>query len=241
MSLLLRGTAAAREACRGQHHAHRSCRTHAPNRCHRRGLAIHIAANVRYNAAQGGGEVHALILAAAGRSSSRKPPVVLMESFAAPNSAVEPGGAVPYQDLLVPADGLAAALALVGSPLFRAQWSAESVAVLAALQAGGEVRLCDRLAHVSFDRLVGRRSLDQLRKDLAAAVEAVAQQIESGGEADVMPQNAICPLFPGGSLSATTQDSALLAANETTCLPSVRSGPGSAVSHCSGFYCRVVG
>lgn len=150
-----------------------------------------------YGSEEAGDELHALL-------AEVKPAAVLMESFAGECFPVPKSGAViPYRETLAPA-GLRRATDLVAHPDFRKGWTSEAVAVLTALGIGAEVRLCDRQHALSFERLLARRTLDQLRRDLIDAIEAVAVAVEqgpadgggSGGQRRHLPQNAVCPSFP---------------------------------------------
>ncbi|CAE8736282.1 unnamed protein product [Polarella glacialis] len=132
-----------------------------------------------------------------------RPGVVVMESFAADDVSIDPGDSVPYRRLLS-GQGLDRALDNMESSDFRQAWSAESIAVLAALRVGAEVRLGDRLHVTSFDRLIARHGLDELRHALIDATESLATWLEerqAAGGASVavtlqdLPQNMICPLF----------------------------------------------
>lgn len=147
--------------------------------------------------------------------ASFKPGVVLMESFnVGEEEVVAPGDALPYERIF-PRDGLEKAMAAVTDSQTRANWSAELVAVLSALRVGAELRCCDRLHSLSFDRLIQRYSLAELKTVLIQATELVAQCLETiserrnkqGGDvvklSDV-PQNVLCPLFP--ELGSERQD-----------------------------------
>ena len=176
---------------------------------HRRG-AIHLVGLSRYAAGAGGDTVHNLI-------SELRPKAVLAESIHAAEVSVAPGGEVPYRRLLAPA-GAHVAAELVTSPDFRQKWSAEAVAVLSALRVDAPVVFADRYHTTSFSRLIARRSLDALRHELIAVVEAAAKHIETtppaaapamgapaGGAPGpgaavtpgaLLPQNFVAPFFP---------------------------------------------
>jgi hypothetical protein len=104
-------------------------------------------------------------------------------------------------------DGLARACASLVTPEFRQGWSAEAITVLTALHIDAEIRLCDRLHSLSFDRLISRLSLTDLKHALVQATELIGQALEairerkgSQGEGNILlsdlPQNFVCPLFP---------------------------------------------
>lgn len=129
-----------------------------------------------------------------------------MESFNVGDEDVSSGDALPYARIL-PSDGLSAAMAAVTESENRANWTAELVAVLSALRIGAELRCCDRLHALSWDRLIYRYSLEDLKKVLVQATELVAQCLEAirdkgnkqGGNAVTLgdvPQNVLCPFFP---------------------------------------------
>jgi len=138
---------------------------------------------------------------------SFRPGVVLMESFDVRDKVViNSGDVLPYREVF-PSDGLAHGLQCVASSEFRRASTAEAVAVLSALQIDAEVRLCDRLHTLSFDRLISRLSLLDLKHALVNATELVGQALETirtkkaeQGEPSIilfdLPQNFICPLFP---------------------------------------------
>jgi hypothetical protein len=141
---------------------------------------------IKYHSAEGGDALFNML-------NEQRPRAVLMESFHTENEAVAPGRPINYRAALPPA-GIDRATQLVASENFRATWTAEAVATLAALRIGAEVRCADRALGISFERIARRRSLDELRHDLIAAVEGVCERIEAEGERT--PQNALCPHFP---------------------------------------------
>eukprot|EP00931_Biecheleriopsis_adriatica_P109592 TRINITY_DN83856_c0_g1_i1.p1 TRINITY_DN83856_c0_g1~~TRINITY_DN83856_c0_g1_i1.p1 ORF type:complete len:340 (+),score=56.65 TRINITY_DN83856_c0_g1_i1:34-1020(+) len=147
---------------------------------------VHLFGVEAYAGSRGGDELTALL-------ENCRPSVVLMESFAAPDAEVSTGAAIPYRSQLNHI-GLARATKLVGDAQFRKLWSCEAVGVLSALSVGAEIRFADRYHSVSFDRLVARRSLDELRGDVVSATEALAKGLE-GQQATAIPQNALCPFF----------------------------------------------
>lgn len=138
---------------------------------------------------------------------SFRPGVVLMESFdVGEEISIASGDVLPYRQVF-PSDGLAKAMKCVSTSEFREASTAEAVAVLSALCVNAEIRLCDRLHSLSFDRLINRMSLVDLKHALINATEIIGQALEKireqkevKGEGPVllsdMPQNLICPLFP---------------------------------------------
>merc|ERR1712176_270506 len=74
--------------------------------------------------------------------------------------------------------GLERAIVSTAHSEFRQTLTAEAVAVLAAMRVGAEIRLCDRLHVETFNRIVQRHSLDDLRYALIQATELIAKMIE---------------------------------------------------------------
>jgi len=150
---------------------------------------VHLFGVEAYTSHKGGDELFALF-------SEFRPRVVLMESFAAPDADVSTGGMIPYRDHLN-STGLPWALAaMAANQELRQSWTCEAVGVLAALHAGAEIRFADRYHSLSFDRIIARRSLDQVRRDVVMATEGVAQKLEQTKGAVDIPQNGLCPFFP---------------------------------------------
>jgi len=162
-------------------------------------MKVHLIGVETYTGASGGDELFAFL-------HKRRPAAVLMESFAVPNP-VPTGAPVPYREHLRP-DGLERAFSLVADPSFRAQWSCEAVCVLTALRTGADVVFADRAHAISFDRLVARCSVPELRSSIVQAVELFASAVEAGrdetrAEAEAAPwwgtgamQNVLTPTFP---------------------------------------------
>eukprot|EP00933_Yihiella_yeosuensis_P027010 TRINITY_DN20951_c0_g1_i1.p1 TRINITY_DN20951_c0_g1~~TRINITY_DN20951_c0_g1_i1.p1 ORF type:complete len:173 (+),score=21.84 TRINITY_DN20951_c0_g1_i1:44-562(+) len=157
---------------------------------------VHLFGLPEYGSACGGEEVFKLI-------HESKPRVVLMETFVAPDAEVDTGGVIPYRSHLNSV-GLPSALTLSKDPDFRRMWSCEAVGVLSALSVDAEIRFADRYHSISFDRLLAKRSFDDLRAQVVAATEGLAQQVEQAKSLSPSPgslaQNAICTLFPELSL-----------------------------------------
>jgi hypothetical protein len=125
---------------------------------------------------------------------SQRPSIVFFESFAAEREVVSPGGVIHYKDAL---PGWRRAAAAVAQDSFRNAWTTEAIATLSALRVDSEIRFGDRMLSTSFDRLIARCGLDELRHALIEATEAVAAAIEnSPSSASRVPQNALCPHFP---------------------------------------------
>eukprot|EP00930_Biecheleria_cincta_P013956 TRINITY_DN12200_c0_g1_i2.p1 TRINITY_DN12200_c0_g1~~TRINITY_DN12200_c0_g1_i2.p1 ORF type:complete len:344 (-),score=59.43 TRINITY_DN12200_c0_g1_i2:179-1150(-) len=148
---------------------------------------VHCFGVEAYAGSKGGEELFALL-------ERCRPRVVLMESFAAPDAEVFTGGQIPYGSQLNKA-GLPRAWTMIEDAKFQNLWSCEAVGVLSALRIGAELRLADRYHAVSFDRLIAKRSLDEIRTNVVSATESLAQQLE-GRRATAIAQNALCPFFP---------------------------------------------
>mmetsp|Transcript_70934 Transcript_70934/g.189264 ORF Transcript_70934/g.189264 Transcript_70934/m.189264 type:complete len:309 (-) Transcript_70934:39-965(-) len=149
---------------------------------------VHLFGVQGYNSAVGSHEVFKMI-------SSTRVGAVLMESFVVDGQPIQPGAVVPYHKTL-PSTGLQRAMELVAEPSFQEAWTAEAVAALTALRVQSQVVFADRLHTQSFDRLIERRSLDEMRHSLIHATEAVASAMESTPGWSLPPQNCVCPLFP---------------------------------------------
>eukprot|EP00930_Biecheleria_cincta_P013955 TRINITY_DN12200_c0_g1_i1.p1 TRINITY_DN12200_c0_g1~~TRINITY_DN12200_c0_g1_i1.p1 ORF type:complete len:366 (-),score=57.63 TRINITY_DN12200_c0_g1_i1:179-1216(-) len=144
---------------------------------------VHCFGVEAYAGSKGGEELFALL-------ERCRPRVVLMESFAAPDAEVFTGGQIPYGSQLNKA-GLPRAWTMIEDAKFQNLWSCEAVGVLSALRIGAELRLADRYHAVSFDRLIAKRSLDEIRTNVVSATESLAQQLE-GRRATAIAQNALC-------------------------------------------------
>merc|ERR1719506_3145832 len=135
------------------------------------GQQIHFFSIEEYSSAKGGDEIF-------NELQLFRPSVVLMESFYAGDEVVSPGDIVPYWRIL-PTDGLHRAMDMVSKFDFRQALAVEAVAVLAGLRLGAEIRLGDRLHVTSFDRLIERHSLDELKHTLNTAMDTIAKSMES--------------------------------------------------------------
>jgi len=161
------------------------------------GKRLHLFGVESYASARGGDELFALL-------NGQRPASVLMESFAVPDQ-VTVGGVIDYRAHLDPR-GLEKASAMIVGHDFRAALTCEAVGVLTALRVGAEVRFADRQHTLSFDRLVARLSVEELRHAVIVATEAFAASLEEGRAKNAgpaaphlpgrPPQNVLCQFFP---------------------------------------------
>ncbi len=166
---------------------------------------VHIF-GITYSSSEGGAAISDFIL---GRRGG-KPTTLLVESFHAPRSStVRSGEEIDYRSSLLPRSGLDAAMSLVERCEFRARWTAEAVATLSALRTGASVVFADRLHTSSFDRIVRRHNLDELRHALISSVESLAASMESGGGSPAGQASSSSPPSPPSSLDRLLAQNAL--------------------------------
>mmetsp|Transcript_14852 Transcript_14852/g.42079 ORF Transcript_14852/g.42079 Transcript_14852/m.42079 type:complete len:330 (-) Transcript_14852:92-1081(-) len=154
---------------------------------------LHVFGVEEYASARGGDELFALI-------NDTKPGQVLMESYSVTGD-VAVGGALPYRSSLKAA-GLTKALQKLADREFRASLTCEAVAVLSALRVGAELKFADRQQTKSFDRIVARVPMEELRQIVIMATEAFATALEGKGDSkdsatgSLGAQNLLCRFFP---------------------------------------------
>ena len=83
----------------------------------------------------------------------RKPRSILMESFCTPESDIQTGGIIDYEEEY--GRDIMKQLLDLGAESHR-KWSGELAAVVAGVGVGAEIRFCDRMHSISFNRFINK-------------------------------------------------------------------------------------
>eukprot|EP01060_Flectonema_neradi_P031572 TRINITY_DN481_c8_g1_i1.p1 TRINITY_DN481_c8_g1~~TRINITY_DN481_c8_g1_i1.p1 ORF type:complete len:311 (+),score=40.41 TRINITY_DN481_c8_g1_i1:35-967(+) len=122
-----------------------------------------------YSSSLNAGEIWKYVL-------DKKPRVILMESFCAPESHIEMGGIIDYEKEY--GTDTMKQLLEVGTSAHK-KWTGELAAVVAGVSVGSEFRFCDRFHEISFNRFINRNPKAELVLELLQALDTIQDADDS--------------------------------------------------------------